>query len=269
MTLQAFSWSRWVAIIVKEFIQLKRDRLTFGMIIGIPVLQLILFGYAINADPKRLPTAVHAADSGPYSRSILAAMQTSGYFRIERFAASEAEVDDLLAHNVEAYSGMPELFFTWALRGDKTVHYEFLDNSVPAGEPPRSAAFGADGELNVLDVKCMLDVARYARINVDATSPQQVYRDRAAMAAENSTGFLAACARRLPALNFAARASGRVYLRIEAGHPAWTEPQALAAALEDAETRAGILAVAPAARDAPPRRASEAPQIDRRHILGR
>jgi len=178
-------------------------------------------------------------------------------------------VDDLLAHNVEAYSGMPELFFTWALRGDKTVHYEFLDNSVPAGEPPRSAAFGADGELNVLDVKCMLDVARYARINVDATSPEEVYRDSAAMAAEACTDFLAACAQRLPALNFAARASGRVYLRIEAGHPAWTEPQALAAALEDAETRAGILAVAPAARDAPPRRASEAPQIDRRHILGR
>ena len=57
----SLSWSRWVGIIVKEFIQLKRDRLTFGMIIGIPVLQLILFGYAINADPKRLPTAVLSA----------------------------------------------------------------------------------------------------------------------------------------------------------------------------------------------------------------
>ncbi|HET9352238.1 MAG TPA: hypothetical protein VFO02_13020, partial [Burkholderiales bacterium] len=59
------SWSRWVGIIIKEFIQLKRDRLTFGMIIGIPVLQLILFGYAINSDPKLLPTAVLSADSGP------------------------------------------------------------------------------------------------------------------------------------------------------------------------------------------------------------
>jgi ABC-2 type transport system permease protein len=76
--------SRWVGIIVKEFTQLRRDRLTFGMIIGIPVLQLILFGYAINSDPKQLPTAVLAADSGPYSRSVLAAMQTSGYFRIEQ-----------------------------------------------------------------------------------------------------------------------------------------------------------------------------------------
>jgi hypothetical protein len=177
-------------------------------------------------------------------------------------------VDDLLAHNVEAFGGMPELFFTWALARGKSVHYEFLDNSVPAGERPKCAAFG-HGELNVLDVKCMLDVARFARINVDATGPQEVYRDREAMRAEASTGFLAECARRLPALNFAARESGRVYLRIEAGRAAWAEPQALAAALEDPETRAGILAVAPQAREAPARRASEAPLIERRHTLGR
>src|SRR6187549_2892210 len=93
----SLSWSRWVGIIVKEFIQLKRDRLTFGMIIGIPVLQLVLFGYAINADPKRLPTAVLSADASPYSRTLLAAMQTSGYFRISHTVATQDEVDDLLA----------------------------------------------------------------------------------------------------------------------------------------------------------------------------
>src|SRR6185436_3081395 len=92
-----FSWSRWVGIIVKEFIQLKLDRLTFGMIIGIPVLQLVLFGYAINADPKRLPTAVLAADSSRYSRTLLSAMQTSGYFRLDRFVSHEDELDGLLA----------------------------------------------------------------------------------------------------------------------------------------------------------------------------
>ena len=93
----SLSWSRWVGIIVKEFIQLKRDRLTFGMIIGIPVLQLVLFGYAINADPKRLPTAVLAADSGPYARSLVAALQTSGYFRLDRQVAHEEELERLLA----------------------------------------------------------------------------------------------------------------------------------------------------------------------------
>jgi hypothetical protein len=178
-------------------------------------------------------------------------------------------VDDLLAHNVEAYGGMPELFFTWALARGKRVHYEFLDNSVPAGEPPRSAAFGRDGELNVLDVARMLDIVRFARIDVDATNPQEVYRDREAMRAQACTGFLAECARRLPALNFADAASGRVYLRIEAGRAAWAEPQALAAALEDPETRAGILAVAPQAREAPARPAFEAPLIERRDTLGR
>jgi hypothetical protein len=178
-------------------------------------------------------------------------------------------VDDLLAHNVEAYGGMPELFFTWALARGKRVHYEFLDNSVPAGEPPRSAAFGRDGELTVLDVARMLDVVRFARINVDATGPREVYGDREAMRADRSTGFLAECARRLPALNFADGASGRIFLRVEAGRPAWAERDALAAALEDPETRAGILAVAPRAREAPAPPAGARAGIDRSGTLGR
>src|SRR3989442_1417569 len=106
-----FSWNRWVAIIVKEFIQLKRDRLTFGMIIGIPVLQLILFGYAINADPKRLPTAVLSADSSPYSRTLLAAMQTSGYFVLKKEISNERQLEDLLARGeVQFAITIPENF---------------------------------------------------------------------------------------------------------------------------------------------------------------
>src|SRR5437868_8517292 len=113
-----FSFSRWMGIIVKEFIQLKRDRLTFGMIIGIPVLQLILFGYAINADPKRLPTAVLAADASPYSRTVLAAMQTSGYFQITRNVASEKELDELLAlGKVQFGVTIPENFGRKLVRG--------------------------------------------------------------------------------------------------------------------------------------------------------
>src|SRR5215475_3241305 len=97
MKLNRFSFARWNGIVMKEFVQLRRDRLTFGMIIGIPVLQLILFGYAINADPKRLPTAVLSADASVYSRSLIAALQTSGYFRIEHQVASEDELERLLA----------------------------------------------------------------------------------------------------------------------------------------------------------------------------
>ena len=63
-------------------------------------------------------------------------------------------VDDTLAHGVEAYAGMPELFFTWVQRRDKRVHFEFLDNSVPRGERPLTVAFGGNETLNVLDIKC-------------------------------------------------------------------------------------------------------------------
>ncbi len=128
-----FSWSRWVGIIVKEFIQLKRDRLTFGMIIGIPVLQLILFGYAINADPKRLPTAVLSADSSPYSRTLLSAMQTSGYFRISYHVKDEGEMEDLMAKGrVQFAVTIPENFGRKLVRGERPVLLVEADASDPA-----------------------------------------------------------------------------------------------------------------------------------------
>ena len=157
-------------------------------------------------------------------------------------------VDDTLAHNVEAYAGMPDLFFTWALRSGMSVHYEFLDNSVSPGERPRTVAFGRGGELNVLDVRCLLDVDRYRKINVDARGPEEVYPGGAAMAPEHNTHFLAACARRLPVVNFADRDTGRIYARTESARLAWTDPEALERAIADPETRVGLLAVAP---DAP------------------
>jgi len=129
----AFSLSRWIGIIVKEFIQLKRDRLTFGMIIGIPVLQLILFGYAINADPKRLPTAVLSADSSPYSRTLLAAMQTSGYFLIKENVVNEDELEDLLAHGrVQFAITIPENFGRKLVRGERPVLLVEADATDPA-----------------------------------------------------------------------------------------------------------------------------------------
>ena len=128
-----FSWSRWVGIIVKEFIQLKRDRLTFGMIIGIPVLQLILFGYAINSDPKSLPTAVLQADSSPYSRTLLSAMQTSGYFRIRSFVRDEDELEQLLARGeVQFAVTIPENFGRKLVRGERPVLLVEADASDPA-----------------------------------------------------------------------------------------------------------------------------------------
>ena len=74
----SFSLSRWWSIVLKEFLQLKRDRITFAMIIGIPVIQLALFGYAINSDPKHLPTAVVLGDDSPFSRSFIAGIPHDG-----------------------------------------------------------------------------------------------------------------------------------------------------------------------------------------------
>ena len=184
-------------------------------------------------------------------------------------------VDDLLAHNIEAYAGMPELFFTWALRADKDVHYEFLDNTVPFGERPRTVAFGWNGEMNVLDVKSLLDVERFRRVNVNATGPGELYDDREALAPERNTGFLAECARKLPRLNFADQENGRIYLRFVAGRPEWADADALRAALTDPETRGGILALVPdlAHRAIPgpqaPAFLAERVGADRIHTLGR
>jgi len=154
-------------------------------------------------------------------------------------------VDDLLDHNIEAYTGMPRLFFTWALRADKAVHYEFLDNSVPEGQRPRTVAFGWNGEMNVLDVKCLLDIERYKKIDVDARSPAEVYPDTGAMAPARNVGFLQECARSLPVINFVERESGVVYARMESGRIRCFDPAALARALADDETRAGLAALAP------------------------
>lgn len=78
--MMGFSFQRFGAVLTKEFIQMRRDRITFAMMIGLPIIQLMLFGFAINADPRHLPTLVEMADNGPLARAVIAGMQNSGYF---------------------------------------------------------------------------------------------------------------------------------------------------------------------------------------------
>jgi ABC-2 type transport system permease protein len=138
------SLSRWLGIMLKEFIQLKRDRLTFGMIIGIPVLQLILFGFAINSDPKRLPTAVLAADHGIHERTVLWALRNSGYFRIEREARSEQEAEQLLARGeVQFVVTVPENFSRRIARGERPALLVEADATDPAATGNAVAALSA------------------------------------------------------------------------------------------------------------------------------
>lgn len=154
-------------------------------------------------------------------------------------------VDDLLDHNVEAYTGMPELFLALSLRSDRTVHYEFLDNSVPLGQRPRTIAFGCNGEMNVLDVRGMLNVDRFRKIDVNATSPAEVYPDPNAMRPEQNLAFLKSCAGSMARLNFANRDTGELYACFESGSLEAVCADRLRAEMRDADTRAGILALAP------------------------
>ena len=128
-----FSWSRWLGIVVKEFIQLKRDRLTFGMIVGIPVIQLILFGYAINSDPKHLPTALRIAEHSEFSRSILAGLANSDYFAVVGEAADEAEAERMLATGrVQFVVTIPADFSRRLVRGERPALLVEADATDPA-----------------------------------------------------------------------------------------------------------------------------------------
>jgi hypothetical protein len=156
-------------------------------------------------------------------------------------------VDDTLAHAVEAYSGIPHVFFTWILRSDKRIQFEFLDNTVRFGERPRTVAFGDNETFNVLDVKCMLDIERYARLNVDAENAGKLYRDPALLAAQKNVEFLRRCVKGFRRANFADQASGKIYLKMESGIPVSIDVAGLRAALANADTLAGVRAVAPRA----------------------
>src|SRR6266700_2219345 len=89
-------WWRSYAMVVKEFIQLRRDRVSFAMIVMIPVMQLLLFGYAINTTLRHLPTAVLIQEDSDLARSVLKAMENTSYFRFTREVRDVAELDDLL-----------------------------------------------------------------------------------------------------------------------------------------------------------------------------
>jgi hypothetical protein len=154
-------------------------------------------------------------------------------------------VDDTLAHAVEAYSGIPDVFFTWVRRSDKRIQFEFLDNTVRLGERPRTVAFGDNETFNVLDVKALLDMERYARIDVDAEAADRLYEDRALLAPEKNAVFLKRCVAGFRWVNFAEQASGRIYLRIERGRPTSLDSEAFGIAARLPDAMAGILAVCP------------------------
>jgi len=128
-----FSVTRWWGIVLKEFLQLKRDRITFGMIVGMPIIQLILFGYAINTDPKHLRTAVVIAEHSEFTRSYLAAMKTSGYFEfVAELTSEEAARAALARGEVQFVVNFPTDFTRKLLRGEHPALLIEADATDPA-----------------------------------------------------------------------------------------------------------------------------------------
>ena len=126
------SLGRIAAVLRKELIQLKRDRLTFAMLIGVPLMQLVLFGYAINGDPKHLPTALVALDDGPLVRSIVRAAENSGYFHIVA-NVSDSQAEQLIATGeVQFALVFPADFSRRLLRGEKPALVVYADATDPA-----------------------------------------------------------------------------------------------------------------------------------------
>lgn len=142
---RSFSIRRFWAIAFKEFVQMRRDRLTFGMTIGIPLVQLVLFGYAINSDPKHLPAAVVAADNGPQVRTILSAISNSSYLHFTRRVASERQARQLLRRGeVQFVIDIPVNFTRDLLEGHRPAILVEADATDPA------ATSNAIGSLRVL-----------------------------------------------------------------------------------------------------------------------
>ncbi len=136
-------WRKTGAVLVKEFIQLRRDRLSFAMIIMIPLLQLMLFGYAINTNPRHLPTAVLLQEHSDLSRSILAALTNTGYFDVTQLPRSERELDDLLASGAVLFGiEIPANFERNVRRGDKPEMLVTADATDPVASGSALATLG-------------------------------------------------------------------------------------------------------------------------------
>ena len=138
-------WRRTQAMLIKEFIQLRRDRVSFAMIVMIPLMQLILFGYAINTTPRDLPTAVLLQEISDLGRSVLKALQNTRYFKVTHLVEDEAEFDRLLASGTVLFGvEIPRGFERDIRRGDKPALLVAADATDPVAS---GSALGALGQL--------------------------------------------------------------------------------------------------------------------------
>ena len=118
--MNGFSATRVFAVMIKEFKQLSRDRLTYAMMLAMPVVQLLLFGYAINSEPRHLPTALLVQEDTIFARSITSALRNSAYFDLTAQARTPAELDDMIRRGeVQFAITIPGDFTRRVVRGDQ------------------------------------------------------------------------------------------------------------------------------------------------------
>lgn len=144
MRLSGFSLSRWWSMVLKEFLQLRRDRITFAMIVMLPIVQLALFGYAINTDPRHMPTAIIAGDQSELTRSFISAMEATDYFRIVATLPDEAAGRAALdGGSVQFVLSIPPDFTRKVLRGEQPSLLLEADASDPTATGGAAASLDA------------------------------------------------------------------------------------------------------------------------------
>ena len=157
---------RLMAVIRKEFIQMRRDRLTFGMMAGVPLMQLILFGYAINPDPKHLPLGLVNGDTGPISRAIVASMQASGYYHITQTDLTPDQArEDLALGRLQFVLHIPVGFERSLRRGERPSLLLEADATDPSAT---SRALAAAGEIAL---RATQDILRKTSHPIDQAPP--------------------------------------------------------------------------------------------------
>ncbi len=170
------------AMLLKEFLQLRRDRVTFATMISIPLLQLTLFGYAINTTPRYLPTAVLLQESSDVGRSILAALQNTKFFKVTRQLRDEAELDQALASGTVLFAiEIPAGFERALRRGDDPALLVAADATDPVATGPAIAALSAIVETALVNDRWIPDagqppfeVRAHQRYNPAASTPLNI-----------------------------------------------------------------------------------------------
>jgi ABC-2 type transport system permease protein len=175
-------WRRSGAMLLKEFLQLRRDRVTFATMITIPLLQLFLFGYAINTTPRNLPTAVLLQESSDVGRSILAALQNTKFFKVTRQLRDDAELNQVLASGQVLFAiEIPAGFERALRRGDKPALLIAADATDPVATGSAVAALSQVVQTALLNDRGLPDagqplfeIREHSRYNPAASTPLNV-----------------------------------------------------------------------------------------------